>query len=296
VNARTDAVSFSTTAADLWSLAKPRLSSLVLLTTAGGIFLAPGQPSSAVLLITLIATAGTVASAQALNCYLERDSDRFMARTRNRPLPAGRMDPAVALWFGLSLGVVSIPALAFGVNLLTGALALLAHLSYVLVYTPLKSKSPSAMLVGALPGALPPLMGWTAVTGRIELPGLVLFAILFLWQLPHFIAIALFRKEEYAAAGLQSLPLARGDATSRKHILAYLLLLVPVTLLLVPLHVAGGVYLASAVVLGALFLGHGAYGLWRGGDRHWARQLFFLSLVYLTGLFAALWIDGGVRL
>jgi protoheme IX farnesyltransferase len=278
---------------DLISLTKPRLSSLVLCTTAGGMWLAPGHLSLARSLIALFATAGTVAAANALNCFLERESDRLMTRTRNRPLPAGRMDPSVALGFGLALGAISIPALTFSTNLLTGVLALIALLTYVLVYTPMKARSSAAMLVGAVPGALPPLMGWTAVTGRIEVPGLVLFAILFLWQLPHFIAIALFRKDEYRKAGLTSVPLERGDQVSREQIVAYLVMLLPVTLLPYPLHVAGGYYLAAALVLGGAFLGVGAYGFARKLGSAWARQLFLTSIVYLAGLFAALMIDGG---
>lgn len=290
MNAR--AVSLPTTAADLWSLTKPRLSSLVLCTTAGGMWLAPGQLSAARVVVTLLATAGTVGAANALNCFQERDIDRFMARTRNRPLPAGRMEPAVALWFGVSLAAVCLPALALGANLLTGVLGLTALLSYVLVYTPLKARTSVAMLVGAIPGALPPLMGWTAVTGRMDLPGVALFAILFLWQLPHFIAIALFRKEEYAAAGLKSLPLTRGDATSRAHIVAYLTALVPVTFTPYVLRVAGPGYLTLAILLGAIFFGLGAWGFVRRLGRAWARQLFAASIVYLAGLFVALMMDG----
>ncbi|WP_163861483.1 heme o synthase [Myxococcus eversor] len=285
------AESMSTTASDLLSLMKPRLSSLVLITTAGGMWLAPGHLATGGALVTLLATAGTVGAANALNCYWERHSDRFMARTQNRPLPSGRMEPAVALWFGISLAAVSLPALALGANMLTAALGLLALLSYVLAYTPLKARTSVAMLVGAVPGALPPLMGWTAVTDRLDAGGFSLFAILFLWQMPHFIAIALFRKEEYAAAGLKSVPLERGDESSRAQIVLYLVALVPMTLLPFQLHIAGTWYLAAAVALGLSFLGLGAWGFFRRLGKPWARQAFFFSLVYLTGLFAALSLD-----
>ncbi|MFZ5471241.1 MAG: heme o synthase [Myxococcota bacterium] len=290
-----DASSKSTALADLLSLVKPRLSALVLCTTAGGIWLAGRPMALSQWLLALLGTAGTVAAANALNCYLERDTDRFMARTRNRPLPAGRMEPAVALWFGLSLAALSLPALFFGVNPLTALLALVALCSYVLVYTPLKARSHHAMLVGAVPGALPPLIGWTAATGEVELPGVALFGILFLWQLPHFIAIALFRKEEYRQAGLKSVPLEKGDDASRVQVLVYLVLLLPVTLLPYLLGVSGPLYLASALVLGGLFLAVGAWGTFRRLGPAWARQLFFVSLVHLAGLFAALMIDGGAR-
>ncbi|MCP3098714.1 heme o synthase [Myxococcus sp. K15C18031901] len=285
------AESVSTTASDLISLMKPRLSSLVLITTAGGLFLAPGPLSAGHALVTLLATAGTVGAANALNCYWERDSDRYMARTQNRPLPSGRMEPTVALWFGISLAAVSLPALALGANLLTAALGLLALLSYVLAYTPLKARTSAAMLVGAVPGALPPLMGWTAVTDRIDGGGFALFAILFLWQMPHFIAIALFRKEEYAAAGLKSIPLERGDESSRAQIVLYQVALVPMTLLPFQLNIAGTWYLAAAVVLGLGWLGQGAWGFFRRLGNPWARQTFFFSLFYLTGLFAAMCLD-----
>ncbi|XXF80102.1 heme o synthase [Myxococcaceae bacterium GXIMD 01537] len=289
------AVSEPTIASDLISLTKPRLSSLVLATTAGGIWLAPGEMSVARVLVTLLATSGTVGAANALNCYWERESDRFMARTRNRPLPSGRMEPAVALWFGLSLAAVSLPALWLGANLLTAFLGLVALLSYVLVYTPLKSRTSTAMLVGAVPGALPPLMGWTAVTGQVDTGGFVLFSILFLWQIPHFIAIALFRKEEYAAAGLKSIALERGDESSRAQLVLYLVALLPMTMLPFQLHIAGSWYLAVAAVLGMAFLGLGAWGFFRQLGKPWARQTFFFSLLYLTGLFAALMLDSGAR-
>lgn len=285
------AVSLSTTASDLMSLTKPRLSSLVLATTAGGVWLAPGELPIARVLVTLLATAGTVGAANALNCYIERQSDRFMARTQHRPLPSGRMEPGVALGFGLALAAVSLPALALGANLLTAGLGLLALLSYVLVYTPLKARTSAAMLVGAVPGALPPLMGWTAVTGQVDSAGFVLFAILFLWQIPHFLAIALFRKEEYLAAGLKSVPIERGDESSRAQLVLYLVALLPMTMLPYQLHIAGGWYLAVAALLGLAFLALGAWGFFRQLGKPWARQTFFFSLLYLTGLFAALMLD-----
>ena len=199
----------------------------------------------------------------------------------------------MALAFGLALAALSLPALALGANLLTAGLGLVALVSYVLAYTPLKARTSLSMLVGAVPGALPPLMGWTAVTGQIDAGGYVLFAILFLWQIPHFIAIALFRKDEYAAAGLKSVPLERGDDSSRLQIVLYLVALVPMTLLPFQLRIAGGWYLGVAVVLGLSFLGLGAMGLFRQLGRTWARQTFLFSLLYLAGLFAALMLDSG---
>lgn len=291
----TGAVSLSTTASDLLSLTKPRLSSLVLFTMAGGMWLAPASLSPARAAAALLSTAGIIAAANALNCYLERDVDRCMKRTRNRPLPAGRMDPAVALWFAISLAAISLPALALATNSLTALLGLGSFALYVFAYTPLKARTWAAMFVGAIPGAMPTLMGWTAATGSIGAPALVLFAILYFWQIPHFVAIALFCKDEYAAAELKSLPLSRGDAVSRAHIVAFCAVLVPVAFALYPLRVAGPIYAASALVLGAGFLGMGCYGFWRRLGSAWARQLFYVSLLYMAGLFTALWIDGGTR-
>ena len=275
-------------AADLVALTKPRLSSLVLCTLAGGMWLAPGELSVSRWVATLLGTAGTVAAANALNCWIERDRDRFMARTRLRPLPSGRMEPGVALGFGLLLAVFSLPLLALGSNGLTGSLGFLALVTYVAAYTPLKPRSPQAMLVGAIPGSLPPLMGWTAVTGKIGTGGLLLFGVLFAWQMPHFLAIALFRKDEYRKAGYRALPLVRGDDVTRVWMLLWTVLLVALSVMLVPAGLAGPLYLAVAVGLGGAFLVLVLRGVLRREQKAWARQTFLFSLVYLAGLFAAL--------
>ncbi len=276
---------------DYLALTKPRLSGLVLFTAAPGMWLSGQTPDWKTALFAILGTAGTVGAANAINCVLERDSDRFMVRTAKRPLPAQRMDSKNALVFAIVLALISLPMLALGVNWLTFALGALALGSYAFVYTPLKSRTRWAMQVGALPGALPPLMGWTAATGKIELPGLALFAILFFWQLPHFIAIALFRKSEYRAAGLTSLPLEKGDEVARLHAVGYVAVLLPVSLTPFFVGVAGWLYLAVAVIVGIAFLAVAVRG-WRGNlGEAWARQLFLTSLVYLTTLFAALGLD-----
>jgi protoheme IX farnesyltransferase len=275
-------------AADLLSLVKPRLSSLVLCTLVGGMWLAPGELSVARWVATLLGTAGTVGAANALNCWLERDRDRYMARTRARPLPSGRMESGVALGFGIVLAVFSLPLLALASNGLTGSLGFLALVSYVWAYTPLKPRSPMAMLVGAIPGSLPPLMGWTAVTGRIGTGGLLLFGILFAWQMPHFLAIALFRKDEYRNAGYMAFPLVRGDDATRIWMLLWTVLLVLLSVLPVPFGVAGPLYLVVALVLGGVFLALVTRGVLRREQKAWARKTFFFSIVYLAGLFAAL--------
>ena len=279
----------SSFARDLVALTKPRVTGLVILTTAGGMWLAPGSPGWVALFMAILGTAVIVGSANTLNCWLERDLDRLMKRTANRPLPAGRLSPKVALIFGIALAVISIPALAVWVNPLTALVGASALVTYVAIYTPMKQKSPAALLVGAVPGALPPLMGWTAVTGRIDTPAIVLFGILFLWQLPHFIAISLFRKRDYSNAGMKVLPAVRGDAVAKGAIF-WAAARAPGSLMLVPLGVAGNVYLAVATVFGVGYLNEPT-GLRKDAGPKWARKLFVFSILYLTVVFAALMLD-----
>ena len=248
------------TASDLMALAKPRITALVVFTTAIGLWLAPHGLRPVTIALTLVGTVLIVAAANVLNMYLERDTDALMARTMSRPLPAHRMDPGVALRFGVALAAVSVPLLTFA--------------------------------VGALPGAIPPLIGWTAATERLDLPGVLLFAVMFLWQVPHFLAITLFRKEEYARAGLVVQPNEPGgEREARANIVRYTVALVAVSLLFVPLGVGRGAYLAVALMVGTAFLGYAIAGLRQGAGRRWARNLFLLSLVYLPVLFGALVID-----
>jgi heme o synthase len=284
------------TAADLVSLTKPRLSSLVLCTLAGGMWLAPGALSPSRWMGTLLGTASLVGAANALNCWLERERDRLMPRTRNRPLPAGRIAPDLALYFGVLLASIALPLLAIGSNLLTIGLGLLALVSYVAAYTPLKSRTAWALLLGALPGALPPLMGWTAVTGHLDAGGLLLFALLFAWQIPHFLAIALFRRSEYRAAGIRVFPLVYGDGATRAWMLVWAVVLLLVSLALVPFGLGGPIYLGVGVSLGAAFLALVVRGLRQGAGRVWARQVFLLSVIHLTALFATLLLSAHPQL
>lgn len=272
---------------------------MVLITAAGGMWLAPtGERSlnqlALVWLCTMMGTALVVSSANSLNCWIERDVDRHMTRTQNRPLPAGRMDPRVALVFGVTLGSVAVPLLGLLVNPLTGLLAAVALVSYVAIYTPLKQATPVALLIGAVPGAMPPLMGWTAMTGSVDAAGLVLFATLFFWQLPHFIAISMFRQSEYTNAGIKVLPAVRGRKVAKQRAALYGLLLAVASVLFFPLGTAGGVYLVIMGTAGALFAALCFSGLRPTDDTHWARSVFFASLVYLPLLFAALMIDRAV--
>ncbi|MGV3621894.1 MAG: heme o synthase [Archangium sp.] len=273
--------------ADFLTLTKPRLSGLVLFTAIGGMWLANRSLELRTWLFAIVGTAGTIAAANTLNCVFERESDRFMARTARRPLPTGRVSPMAAVLFASVLTGFSLPMLWL-VNPLTCGLGVLALVSYVFVYTPMKPRTHWAMQVGALPGALPPLMGWTAATNRIDASGLALFAILFAWQLPHFIAIALFRKHEYEAAGLLSLPLEKGDGTARLHAVVYSVLQLVAAVLPYFTGLAGLAYLAIALVSSVAYLTFAIIGWRRKLGAVWARQLFLASLAYLTTVFVAL--------
>jgi protoheme IX farnesyltransferase len=273
---------------DLVALVKPRIMVMALLTAAGALSLAPGVAAFDRALWLLAGTALIVGSANTLNMWLERDIDCLMARTKDRPLPRGRLEASTALAFGAIQGVASIPVLAM-VNLTTAALGLLALVLYVGVYTPMKQRSYWAVWVGAVPGAMPALMGWTAATGRVELGGLAVFAVLFIWQIPHFHAIALYRQRDYTAAGLKTLPGTRGTAAARREIAIYLVVQVAMSLALFPLGVAGPIYTATAIVLGAFVLVQGLRG---DGSTKWARNVFLASIVYLPVLFAIMVLDG----
>jgi len=292
--------SFAAWVADLVALTKPRINVMVLVTALGGIFLAPTRPSATVIFFALLGTALVVGSANTLNCWLERDVDKYMTRTKNRPLPAGRLSANTALVWGLLLGAISVPLLALSVNALTAVLAAIALVSYVAVYTPLKQVSTTALLVGAVPGAMPPLMGWTAATNELSAAGLVLFGILFLWQLPHFLAIAMFREAEYTRAGIKVVPAIRGPEATRWQAIAWALALVPVSLLLPPLGIAGAIYGATALLAGGAFVwfcvkSFRAYAAENVSDAtmhaRWGRKVFVASLVYLPALFVGLALD-----
>jgi len=275
---------------DLVALTKPRITAMVLATEAAGATLAPGHVAARTQLLSLVGTALIVGSANSLNMWWERDTDGLMARTRNRPLPAGRLSPDVALGFGLTLAVVAVPML-FMVNIATALLGLASLVSYVAIYTPLKRHTHLALLVGAVPGAIPPLLGWATVTGGIGLGGLLLFGVLFLWQIPHFAAITIFRAEDYARAGLQVVSVQHGERAARHTVALYAVLLVAMSLLFVPFGLAGAYYLPAATVLGAAFLAlalRGVRGTARLDVRRWAKAVFAFSVIYLPALLVAL--------
>jgi protoheme IX farnesyltransferase len=271
---------------DFVALTKPRVTALVAVTAAGGLLLARASVPVRVLLALLAGTWAVVGAANALNCWVERDLDARMARTRDRPLPSGRLAPGPALAFSLALATGAIVLLAVGTNLPTTALGFGALVTYVGVYTPLKRRTPLALLVGAVPGAAPPLMGWTAATGRLEDAALVLGAILFLWQVPHFVAIGLLHRDDYARAGFRMLPVAGGTGIALAVAVAAAALLVPVTLLLGPAARLASWYPLGAALLGSAMLGVSLLCARTPASRQAARRLLLASLAYLPLLFA----------
>lgn len=278
-------------ASDYLSLTKPAITRMCLLMTAGGLWLAPEASGWVALVGVLLGTAMAVGSANALNMWWERGADRLMARTRDRPLADERISASGALAFGLILGAASLVLLATTTNLLTAALGAFALVSYVAIYTPLKYRTPLALVIGAVPGAMPPLMGWTAATGRIDQAALVLFAILLIWQLPHFLAISLYRKKDYARAGIRIVPIVRGDAVARRQAIAWTTALVPISLLLTPLGVTGTLYLVIAAATGLAFLAWSVTGLRAPDGPRWARGFFLASLAYLPLLTVGFVLD-----
>lgn len=284
-------------AADLVALMKPRIMVMALLTAAGGLALAPGSPDVELWLALMIGTGFIVGAANTLNMYLERDIDCLMARTSRRPLPQRRMPAEIALAFGVLQAAIAVPVLTFAIGPgfagpLTGLLGVIALISYVMIYTPLKQRTWIATWVGSVPGAMPALMGWTAATGRIDPGGVAVFALLFFWQIPHFHAIALFRWREYARAGLKTLPGTRGNAAAHREIVIYSVVQLAAALAPWALGVAGAAYGVIALVASLGFLGFAVAGIARDGGPRWAKQLFLLSIVYLPVVFTALVIDG----
>lgn len=289
------AVEGSWTLKDLVALTKPAVTRLVVFTGLVGLHVAPGDMPGWRAFWMLVGSVLLVASANVLNCYIERDGDRLMSRTALRPLPSGRMDPRVALKWGLALQVLSLPVLWLGANPLTAVLGVMAHAGYVLLYTPMKRTSMWATVVGGVPGAMPALMGWTAATGRMDLGGVMLFLVVFVWQLPHTLAIGLFRKEEYAHAGIRVIPLVAGTRAAQVATFLTTLLCVPVTLSFYALDIAGMPYLVVAGLLNAVFVGLTSGGLSSRANAKWARTVFFFSMAYLTLILGALSVDVLVR-
>jgi len=273
-------------------LTKPRVTFLVVITTLVGYYLgARGEVDALRLLCTLLGTALVAGGTSALNQYLERDIDAKMTRTKNRPLPTGRLTPRQALIFAYSITLIGLISLALTVNLLTAALAAATHIFYVFMYTPLKQKTSLSTLVGAIPGALPPVGGWTAARNDLGVEALVLFAILFLWQLPHVLAISWLYSEDYKRGGFPLLPIIdpQGRSTSRQ-IIANCLALLPVSLLPTIIGLAGPVYFIGALILGLAFLGFGILVAIEKNNLS-ARRMMLASLAYLPALLGLLTFD-----
>jgi protoheme IX farnesyltransferase len=290
------------------ALTKPRIIELLLVTTVPAMVLAardlPGMAIgewSSLVLWTLVGGSLAAGSANAINCYLDRDIDELMARTRRRPLPAHQVEPERAVVFGLVLGAISLVVMAWFVNLVAAFLTLLAIAFYVVVYTiMLKRSTPQNIVIGGAAGALPPVIGWAAVTGSVALPAIILFAIVFYWTPPHFWALSLRIRRDYEAARVPMLPVVRGIPETTRQIALYTLLLVALSLVMFSVARMGAIYLGAAVVLGAIFVWQ-AYRLWREGASEerstaGAIRLYRYSITYLTLLFAAVAVDALVAI
>ncbi len=278
---------------DYVTLTKPRIMSLLLITGLCAMFVgAGGAPPAWLVAVTMTGLALACGGASALNHVIDRDIDRLMGkRTRSRPVAADRVAPARALEFGLALSAFSFVLLASTVNVLTAALALVGNLFYVLVYTSwLKRSTPQNIVIGGAAGAVPPLVGWAAVTGNLTLPALWLFLIVFFWTPPHFWALALLIRRDYQAAGVPMLPVVRGERETVRQILLYTGVLVAVTLVPFLWGPLGYAYLGAALALGLVF-GWLALTLWRERTPKRASVLFHYSLLYLALLFVAMAVD-----
>jgi protoheme IX farnesyltransferase len=278
------------TVSDYWTLLKPRVMSLVIFTALAGLLAAPGDMHPWLALVALLAIAVGAGASGALNMWYDADIDALMARTANRPVPRGAILPGEALGFGLALAVGSVLALGLLVNVVAGLLLAFTIFFYAVIYTMwLKRWTPQNIVIGGAAGAFPPMIGWAAATGSVSLASIALFLIIFMWTPPHFWALALFREGDYARAGVPMMPNVLGADETRRQILLYSLILVPVTFLPALLGTSGLVYALSSAVLGAVFLWHAieVYRL-RTGDaaRRACRRLFGFSILYLFAIFA----------
>ena len=274
------------------ALTKPRIIELLLVTTVPAMFLAArGVPPLGLVFWTLLGGTLAAGAANAINCYIDRDIDMLMTRTRRRPLPAHEVNPEDALVFGLILGVVAFAVMAFMTNLVAAFLTLLAMAFYVVIYTMLlKRSTPQNIVLGGAAGALPPVIGWSAVTGDITLPALVLFAIVFYWTPPHFWALSMRLRRDYAAANVPMMPVTHGVHETTRQIALYSVLMVCLTLVFFAVAGMGLVFLAGSVILGAMFLLQ-AFEMWRDGTDARAVRLYKFSITYLTALFALMILD-----
>ena len=276
--------------ADYVTLTKPKVQLLLLLTTVTTMYVA-GDPSLTLVALTVIGGSLSAGGAAAVNHFYDRDIDAQMARTATRPVPSGRVSPYAALAYGIALQVLSFALLATTVNLLAALLALSGFLGYVFIYTMwLKRSTPQNIVIGGAAGAVPPLVGWAAVTGGLDPAALYLFAIVFYWTPPHFWALSLLMKDEYARVGVPMMPVVHGETETRRQIVLYTVLLVVLTLLPVAFGFFGAIYAVVALGLGGVFLAL-ALRLQRRADRPAALRTYLYSLAYLALLFCAMVVD-----
>ena len=275
---------------DYFEMTKPRVQLLLLWTTVTTMLVA-GEPSLKLILLTCLGGALSAGGAGAINHYVDRDIDAQMARTARRPVPSGRVAPEAALAYGIFLGTASMAVLLIGVNELAALLSLCGLLGYVFVYTLwLKRRTPQNIVIGGAAGAIPPLVGWAAVTGSLSLTAWLLFLIVFMWTPPHFWALSLLIRDEYAASSVPMLPVVSGVESTTRHILVYSVLLVATTLIPVATGAFGALYAVVALALGAVFIGK-AFGLTKNSERTAALSAYLFSMVYLALLFAAMVFD-----
>ncbi len=291
MTAETGGATSSAGAGDFFALLKPRVMSLVVFTGLVGILIAPGHIHPVLAAVAVLCIAVGSGAAGAINMWYDRDIDAVMARTRHRPIPAGRVAPGDALGFGVVLSVASVTLMGLMVDYVAGALLALAILFYVFVYTMgLKRRTPQNIVIGGAAGAFPPMIGWAAVTGGVSLESLALFALIFFWTPPHFWALALYRCGDYAKAGVPMLPVVAGRAATTRQMLAYTLLLLPVALAPTLLGFAGWIYGGASLVLSLGFVAAAAIVM-RAADDGPARRMFGYSIFYLATLFALLVAD-----
>ena len=277
--------------ADFIELMKPRVMSLVVFTGAAGLAVAPGRLHPVLAAVAVLCIAVAAGASSAINMWYERDIDALMTRTRNRPLPAGRVEPAEALTLGAMLSLFSVMLMGLALNWVAAGLLALAIAFYVFVYTIwLKRRTPQNIVIGGAAGAFPPMIGWAAATGEVTAASIALFALIFFWTPPHFWALALIKSSDYARAGVPMLPVVAGPRETKRQMLIYTLLLLPIALAPTLLGIAGWVYGGGAIALGLLFV-LAAMRVWFDESERSAWQMFGYSILYLFALFTLLMVD-----
>ena len=289
-NATTDGL-YGPSVADFWQLLKPRVMSLVIFTGFVGMFLAPADMHPLLFVISLFAIAAGAGASGAINQWYDRNIDDVMERTRSRPVPSGAVDPAEALSFGLVISTLSVLLLGLAANWLAAGLLAFTIFFYGVIYTIwLKRRTPQNIVIGGAAGALPPVIGWAAVTGSLSIEPLILFAIIFMWTPPHFWALALFRNDDYARANVPMMPVVAGEAETRRQILIYAILLAPLALAPALIGMTSMAYGILTAALGVNFI-RLSWRLYRHPDDAAAKRLFAFSILYLFLLFLGLVID-----